>query len=144
MVLNEKIKLDEDVELPETAKLQVDEPPCEPKVDTTHQQNGEVIQEADEKSHENEVVNNDTKSTKKVKDLHELQTRQKLMEEQNRKRKELLAKALADRTKRTQEEAQRLNEIQIELKKLDATLSNDVKILRKQIDIASVDYMEAQ
>lgn len=144
VVLNEKIKLNEGVELPESAKLQVNEPPCELKVDTTHQQSGDIVQKPDEISHENETVNNDITSTKKVKDLHELQTRQKLMEEQNRKRKELLAKALADRTKRTQEEAQRLNEIQIELKKLDATLSNDVKILRKQIDIASVDYMEAQ
>lgn len=134
-MLNEKIRLDSVVDLPETAKLQVSDLPCEPKVDATHHQNGEVIKKLDEK---------DVEGPKKCKDLNELQTRQKLMEEQNKKRKELLAKALADRTKRTQEEAQRLNEIQVELKKLDATLSNDVKILRKQIDIASVDYMEAQ
>lgn len=66
------------------------------------------------------------------------------MEEQNRKRKELLAKALEDRTKRTQEEASRLHEIKTEFKRLDALLSNDVKILRKQIEVASFDYMEAQ
>lgn len=85
-----------------------------------------------------------TRSEKKIIDLDEFQARQKLIEEQNRKRKELLVKALADRTRQTQEEAQRLNEIQAEFKKLDAVLSSDVKILRKQIEVASIDYMEAQ
>jgi RAB6-interacting golgin len=84
------------------------------------------------------------KSDRKFKDLDEFEARQKLIEEQNRKRKELLAKALADRTKRTQEEAQKLGEIQEEFRKLDAMLSSDVKILRKQIELASIDYMECQ
>lgn len=83
-------------------------------------------------------------SEKKFKDLDEFEARQKLIEEQNRKRKELLSKALADRTKRTQEEAQRLNEIQGEFKKLDDVLCADVKILRKQIELASIEYMESQ
>lgn len=77
-------------------------------------------------------------------DLDEFQARQKLIEEQNRKKKELLMKALAVKTKQTQEETQRLNEVREEFKKLDALLSNDVKILRKQIELASLDYMEAQ
>lgn len=81
---------------------------------------------------------------KKFRDLDEFESRQKLIEEQNRKRKELLSKALADRTKRTQEEAQKLNEIQGEFKKLDAVLCADVKILRKQIELASIEYMESQ
>lgn len=55
-----------------------------------------------------------------------------------------MAKALADKTKQTQEEVQRLNEIENEFKKLDAILSNDVNILRKQIDAASCEYSEAQ
>lgn len=83
-------------------------------------------------------------TAKKFKDLDEFEARQKLIEEQNRKRKELLAKALADRTRQTQEEAQRLNEIHEEFKTLDAMLSCDVKILRKQIEIASIEYMECQ
>lgn len=137
--LNKKIILEES--LPEAAKLQVQNPVCKQEnTEETRQQNGNVAV----KPHENKTTNQKIESTEKCKDLHELQTRQKLMEEQNRKRKELLSKALADRTKRTQEEAQRLNEIQNEFKKLDATLSSDVKILRKQIDLASVDYMEAQ
>lgn len=80
----------------------------------------------------------------KFKDLEEFQARQKVIEEQNKRRKELLTKALEDRTKQTREEAERLKEIQNEFKKLDAILSNDVKILRHQIELASLDYMEAQ
>lgn len=145
--MNEKLKVEEVENIPETAKLQKNEPLAEQKTEAIHQQDDKVKTPiSDEEVHEKKISNSkeDTGSPKKARDLHELQARQKLMEEQNRKRKELLAKALADRTKRTQDEVQRLNEIQVELKKLDATLSNDVKILRKQIDIASVDYMEAQ
>lgn len=136
LVLNEKLK-NEEADLPQAAKLQ-------PEIKKV--QSDETVPQSPkiEEQKVDETNKNESTTEKKVKNLNELQARQKLMEEQNRKRKELLAKALADRTKRTQEEAQRLNEIQIELKKLDATLSNDVKILRKQIDIASVDYMEAQ
>ncbi|GLV32039.1 Golgin RAB6 interacting [Carabus blaptoides fortunei] len=90
------------------------------------------------------VVLNITQIEKKVIDLDEFQARQKRIEEQNRRRKELLSKALADRTKQTEEEARRLKEIQNEFKKLDVLLSNDVAILRHQIEIVSVDFMEAQ
>lgn len=48
------------------------------------------------------------------------------------------------RTKRTHEEARRLGQIEEELKKLDIQLSNDVSILRNQIEVASLDFMEAQ
>lgn len=81
---------------------------------------------------------------KKLIDLKEFEIRQKQIEEQNRRRKELLSKALAARTKQTQEEAKKLEEIQNEFKKLDANLSGDVKILRQQIDAASMEYMEVQ
>lgn len=76
--------------------------------------------------------------------LEEFQARQKAIEEQNRKRREILEKALAVKTKQTQAEAQKLNGIREEFKKLDALLSGDVKILRKQIEIASLDFMEAE
>lgn len=127
--------------MPEAAKLQTIHPQRERDQQKPHSDETVRIVEATDSS---AAAGTSESATKKVKDLNELQARQKLMEEQNKKRKELLAKALADRTRRTQEEAQRLNEIQAEFKKLDAVLSNDVKILRKQIDIASVDYMEAQ
>lgn len=82
--------------------------------------------------------------SKELKTLIEFDVRQRLIQEQNRRRKELLAKALADKTKQTQEEFQRLTEVEKEFTKLDAILSNDVNILRKQIDSASFEYMEAQ
>lgn len=77
-------------------------------------------------------------------DMETFQARQKLMEERNRQRKELLAKVLEDKAKQTAEEAQRLNDIQREFKKLDNELSNDVNILRRQIDVACLEYMETQ
>ncbi|KAG8232136.1 hypothetical protein J437_LFUL012145 [Ladona fulva] len=91
---------------------------------------------------EYEVLGNEMKSTSgSLSDFH---FRQKLMEEQNRKRKELLSKALADRKKKTRAEAQRLQTIQEELQKLDNLLSNDVSILRNQIEAACLDFAEAQ
>lgn len=93
---------------------------------------------------EKPISNNFIQLQEKKLDLNEFQERQKVIEEQNKKRKELLAKALAVRTQQTQEEAQKLEMIRNEFKKLDVLLSGDVKILRHQIEIASLDYMEAE
>lgn len=113
--------------------------------------NGSINESKDNNTAENGVICEATSTTfeiqqikQKFKDLEEFQARQKRIEEDNKRRKELLTKALEDRTKQTQAEAQRLTEIQNEFKKLDAILSNDVKILRKEIEVASVDYTEAQ
>ncbi|CAG4950854.1 unnamed protein product [Colias eurytheme] len=76
--------------------------------------------------------------------LEELQLRQKLMEEQNKKRKEMLSKALADRTKQTEEEVQKLEKIKKELQVLDGQFSQDVAVLRKKIDQACISYSEAE
>ncbi|KOB69061.1 putative RAB6-interacting golgin-like protein, partial [Operophtera brumata] len=51
--------------------------------------------------------------------MEELQLKQKLMEEQNKKRKEMLAKALDDRTRQTEEEVMKLDKIKKELQVLD-------------------------
>ncbi|XP_045483995.1 RAB6-interacting golgin isoform X2 [Pieris rapae] len=85
----------------------------------------------------------DDLATHKVK-LEELQLRQKLMEEQNKKRKEMLAKALADRTKQTEEEVQKLEKIKKELQVLDGQFSQDVAVLRKKIDQACITYSESE
>jgi uncharacterized membrane protein YqjE len=45
---------------------------------------------------------------------------------------------------KTQAEAQKLQQIQEELSRLDASLSNDVAILRGHIEIASVELAEAE
>ncbi|KAM3960740.1 golgin, RAB6 interacting [Aphomia sociella] len=76
--------------------------------------------------------------------LEELQLKQKLMEEQNKKRKEMLAKALADRTKQTEEEVIRLEKIKKELQVLDGQFSQDVSVLRKKIDQACLSYTDAE
>lgn len=76
--------------------------------------------------------------------LEELQLKQKLMEEQNKKRKEMLAKALADRTKQTEEEVLKLEKIKKELQILDGQFSQDVAVLRKKIDQACISYSEAE
>ncbi|XP_075978757.1 golgin, RAB6 interacting [Anticarsia gemmatalis] len=76
--------------------------------------------------------------------LEELQLRQKLMEEQNKKRKEMLAKALADRTKQTAEEVMRLEKIKKELQVLDSQFSQDVSVLRGKIDQACLSYADAE
>lgn len=99
--------------------------------------------------------------------MAEFQIQQKLIEEQNRKRKEMLSKALEDRyflicfsiqmyhfylcilqnyyrEKQTAEETIRLEKIKKELQTLDAQLSGDVSILRKQIDKSCLAYSEAE
>ncbi|CAH2039879.1 unnamed protein product, partial [Iphiclides podalirius] len=76
--------------------------------------------------------------------LQELQLKQKLMEEQNKKRKEMLAKALADRTRQTEEEVLKLEKIKKELQVLDGQFSQDVAVLRKKIDQACLSYSEAE
>nr|XP_022907886.1 RAB6-interacting golgin [Onthophagus taurus] len=109
-------------------------------------QNEETVNLNNNPSENESNMNNNLQNTepKRFINLDEFQLKQKQIEEANNHRKELLAKALADRTKRTQEEAKRLGEIQEEFKKLDMLLSNDVKILRKKIELASLHYMEAQ
>ncbi|XP_068618490.1 RAB6-interacting golgin isoform X2 [Battus philenor] len=76
--------------------------------------------------------------------LQQLQLQQRLMEEQNKKRKEMLAKALADRTRQTEEEVLRLEKIKKELQVLDGQFSQDVAVLRKKIDQACLNYTEAE
>jgi len=48
------------------------------------------------------------------------------------------------RKMKTEAEAQKLQQIQEELSRLDASLSNDVAILRGHIEIASVELAEAE
>ncbi|XP_007525284.1 RAB6-interacting golgin isoform X2 [Erinaceus europaeus] len=73
-----------------------------------------------------------------------LQQEQRLMEEKNKRKKALLAKAIAERSKRTQAETLKLKRIQKELQALDDMVSADIGILRNRIDQASLDYSSAQ
>ncbi|XP_013970672.1 RAB6-interacting golgin isoform X1 [Canis lupus familiaris] len=92
----------------------------------------------------------DCKMEKKKVELQEkshwevLQQEQRLMEEKNKRKKALLAKAIAERSKRTQAEALKLKRIQKELQALDDMVSADIGILRNRIDQASLEYSYAR
>ncbi|XP_052443236.1 RAB6-interacting golgin [Carassius gibelio] len=72
--------------------------------------------------------------------LEQLQWEQRIMEEKNKKRKALLAKTIAEKSKQTQAEAVKLKKIQRELQLLDDSVSSDIGILRKLIEQSSMDY----
>ncbi|KAI1882919.1 hypothetical protein AGOR_G00239850 [Albula goreensis] len=67
-----------------------------------------------------------------------------MMEEKNKRKKALLSKTLAEKSKRTQAEAVKLKRIQAELHALDNMVSNDIGILRGRIEQASWDYSTAR
>ncbi|KAL6039787.1 hypothetical protein STEG23_037521, partial [Scotinomys teguina] len=73
-----------------------------------------------------------------------LQQEQRLMEERNKRKKALLAQAIAERSKRTQAETVKLKRIQKELQALDDMVSADIGILRNRIDQASLEYSYAR
>ncbi|XP_067388619.1 RAB6-interacting golgin isoform X2 [Emydura macquarii macquarii] len=73
-----------------------------------------------------------------------LQQEQRLMEEKNKRKKALLTKAIAERSKRTQAETVKLKRLQKELQALDDMVSADIGILRNRIDQASMDYSYAR
>ena len=76
--------------------------------------------------------------------LDAFQQKQKLIEEQNRKKKEMLLKTINDRKKKTDSEAKKLELVNQELQKIDLMLTSDVKYLRNSIEQASLDFTEAQ
>ncbi|KAM9410678.1 RAB6-interacting golgin isoform 1-T1 [Pholidichthys leucotaenia] len=76
--------------------------------------------------------------------LEQLQQEQKIIEERNKRKKALLAKTIAEKSKQTQAEAVKLKRIQKELQALDDMVSNDIGILRGKIEQASWDYTAAR
>lgn len=89
-------------------------------------------------------ANIDFENTSSLQALSEFEETRRKLEAFNSERKEQLRLVLSDRAKKTHEEVKKLTQIEEELKKLDSTLSNDVCILRNQIESASHDFMEAQ
>ncbi|XP_054275615.1 RAB6-interacting golgin [Macrosteles quadrilineatus] len=162
---NLTVTSDAKVDLPSGARLYIAQIPEEDEIEEPEMQGGEKSAQR-EKLPESEVKSQSKEnslrtssigevpslpsklpellSSPREADLEDFEKRQKMIQEQNRRRKECLRKALEDRTKKTHEEARRLGEIEEELKKLDVQLSNDVSILRNQIEVASLDFMEAQ
>ncbi|XP_068445602.1 RAB6-interacting golgin [Clinocottus analis] len=76
--------------------------------------------------------------------LEQLQQGQKIIEERNKRKKALLTKTIAEKSKQTQAEAVKLKRIQKELQALDDMVSNDIGILRGKIEQASWDYSAAR
>ncbi|CAL8267740.1 unnamed protein product [Arctogadus glacialis] len=76
--------------------------------------------------------------------IQQLQDEQKTMEEKNKRKKALLTKTIAEKSKQTQQEAVKLKRIQKELQTLDDMVSNDIGILRCRIEQASWDYNAAR
>ncbi|XP_055799827.1 RAB6-interacting golgin-like isoform X3 [Salvelinus fontinalis] len=67
-----------------------------------------------------------------------------MMEERNKRKKALLTKTIAEKSKQTQAESVKLKRIQKELQTLDNMVSNDICILRGVIEQASWDYNTAR
>ena len=61
----------------------------------------------------------------KLSTLEVFHEKQKLIEEQNRKRKEMLSKAIKDRKKKTDSESKKLELVHQELEKIDLMLNTD-------------------
>ncbi|XP_064188166.1 RAB6-interacting golgin isoform X2 [Anguilla rostrata] len=76
--------------------------------------------------------------------LEQLQQEQRIMEEKNKRKKALLTKTIAEKSKQTQAEAVKLKKIQKELQALDDMVSNDIGILRGRIEQASWEYSAAR
>ncbi|XP_006211211.2 RAB6-interacting golgin isoform X1 [Vicugna pacos] len=135
------------------APLTLSSPVGDGKPQGTESQPRELGLENSHDGHKNAEVlppKSDCKLEKKKVELQEksrwevLQQEQRLMEEKNKRKKALLAKAIAERSKRTQAETMKLKRIQKELQALDDMVSADIGILRNRIDQASLDYSYAQ
>lgn len=68
----------------------------------------------------------------------------KLMEEQNKMKRSLLQDAISKHAEKTQAEAVKLGEIRHALNVLDSELSNDVGILRKEIETATLHFNQVE
>lgn len=90
------------------------------------------------------VLSDDKVAEMEMSSLEKLQVQQKLIEDQNKKKKVLLAEALAEKFKQTQNESQKLKAIQKQLSHLDQMLQADVEMLRNKIDEACLEFSNAQ
>uniref|UniRef100_A0A0K8TSW2 RAB6-interacting golgin n=1 Tax=Tabanus bromius TaxID=304241 RepID=A0A0K8TSW2_TABBR len=76
--------------------------------------------------------------------LKDFESQRKLIEEQNKQKKAMLYKAIEQYSEKTAMEVKKIQEIKSELSKLDSDLAADVAILRKQIELASLQYSHVQ
>ena len=76
--------------------------------------------------------------------LAKLQIQQKEIEEENKKKQSMIKETIAERMRQTQDESNKLKNINKELSKLDHLLQVDVTILRDKIDEACAEFSHAQ
>ncbi|KAM7355691.1 golgin, RAB6 interacting [Cochliomyia hominivorax] len=76
--------------------------------------------------------------------LKDFESHRKMIEEQNRQKKEMLHKAIEQHSQKTAAEARKIEEIKAELAKLDNDLAVDVALLRKQIDNACIHFANVE
>uniref|UniRef100_W8BJW4 RAB6-interacting golgin n=1 Tax=Ceratitis capitata TaxID=7213 RepID=W8BJW4_CERCA len=101
-----------------------------------------TIQKTKPSTPSSDILNTD--SPFKGMSLREFETQRKLIEEQNKQKKELLHKAIELHSQKTAAEARKIAEIKHELAKLDNDLALDVSILRKQIDNACIYFSQIE
>jgi len=104
----------------------------------TEVKNPDILKGLSEEAEESSSTNDNHLKTE------ELQKRQKLLEEENKVKRQLLTKAIADRRQKTTDESKKLQQVQNELQKMDQLVANDVRFLRKTIEEASFEYNDAQ
>jgi len=121
-------------------------PPNENTLSGTKTTNGNPEKMEHEKGDDDCSEQADPKKTSEASanKLEMFQEKQKFIEEQNRKRKEMLSKAILDRQKQTDQESRKLQIVQAELAKIDTLLNTDVQFLRESIEQASFEFMKAQ
>lgn len=76
--------------------------------------------------------------------LKDFESQRKMIEEQNKQKKDLLYKAIEHHSQKTAAEIRKIQEIKEELSKLDTDLAADVAILRKEIEAATLNYSNIQ
>lgn len=70
----------------------------------------------------------------------EVELNRKLLEEQNKMKRNILKDAISKYKEKTQAEAKKLEEIKAELETIDSEVSHDISILRKQIESATLNF----
>ncbi|XP_034481563.1 RAB6-interacting golgin [Drosophila innubila] len=72
--------------------------------------------------------------------LKDFEQHRRMIEEQNKQKKQMLYKAIEQHTQKTAAESRKIEQIRHELSKLESDLAVDVALLRKQIDTACIHF----
>lgn len=76
--------------------------------------------------------------------LKDFEQHRKMIQEQNKQKKEMLYQAIEQHTQKTAAESRKIEEIRHELSKLESDLAVDVALLRKQIDNACIHFANVE